>query len=332
MYESHFGLTDQPFGMTPDPRYYYQSATHREALAALVYGIQRRRGFMTLVGEVGTGKTTLINALLESLDRSTCSILVTHTTVDREELLRVILHKLYEAHGPRLPATLPDDDAAGVRNRLAGLSRVELINEFSAFVNGEFMAYRPPPVLVVDEAQNLSVAVLEEIRLLTNLEGPKSKLLQVVLAGQPELEKKLLRNDLRQLRQRIAVSARLESLTRGETGAYIAYRLEQAGGAARELFSDDAIDSIWRASQGYPRTINVLCDYSLVNAYAESADRVTKELAEGAIRDALCLRSEEHDLEKPKPYLVTNLGPRAVPIAGDHAAAGGELDPGEHHE
>jgi general secretion pathway protein A len=314
MYESFFGLDSQPFGMTPDPRFYFQGSSHREALAGLQYGIQQRRGFLTLVGEVGTGKTTLITTLLEGLDRSTCTILVTHTTIDREELLRIILHKLHEAHGPRLPASLPGDEDSNVSVRLSGLSRIELINEFSAFVNGEFMAYRPPPILVIDEAQNLSVKVLEEVRLLTNLEGPKSKLLQVLLAGQPELEEKLLRTDLRQLRQRVAVSVRLEPFDHESTGEYIRHRLKQAGSADGDLFSDEAVDAIWHASNGFPRTINVLCDYSLVNAYGAGQKQVIKDMAEEAINDVLCLRSEMDSLEKPKPYLVTNLAVGEVQV------------------
>ena len=133
MYKRFLGLTNNPFGMTPDPRFYYRSASHQEAFAALMYGVRERRGFMTLVGEVGTGKTILINSLIETIDRLTCSVLLTHTTVDRDELLRMILFKLYEAHGPRLAASLEEDNESFTTPRLADLPRVELLNQLNAF-------------------------------------------------------------------------------------------------------------------------------------------------------------------------------------------------------
>jgi len=312
VYENFFGLDAHPFGMTPDPRFYYQSGSHREALAALKYGVLARRGFMVLVGEVGTGKTTLINTLLEEVDRSTCTILVTHTTVDREELLRIILFKLHESHGPRLPAKLRDEEEILNDKRLTRLSRVELINEFNAFVNGESMAFRPPPLLIVDEAQNLSPQVLEEVRLLTNLEGPKSKLLQVILAGQPELEQTLMRHELRQLRQRIAVHARLEPLTLDEAIAYVAHRLNQCGCTKPDVFNRAALESIWQASHGYARTINVLCDYALVSAFAAGESQVGVEAAHEAIRDVSPPSIEPQLRRKPSSYLITNLENRHV--------------------
>ena len=324
MYESHFGLTSPPFGMTPDPRVYYQGSAHREAFAALRYGVYERRGFMILVGEVGTGKTTLINTLLDEIERSTCTILVTHTTVDREELLRIILFRLFESQGPRLPAQRRDDGDDSTASRLARLSRIELINEFCSFVNGESMAFRPPPLLIIDEAQNLSPQVLEEVRLLTNLEGPKSKLLQVILAGQPELEQTLLRYELRQLRQRIAVHARLEPLGLDETIGYIAYRLNQAGCERPDVFNRAALEAIYEASKGSPRTINVLCDYALVNAFGAGERQVNEGLALEAIQDVMRYRADEPKLEKPKPYLVTHLDGGPVPKTARQAVVNGK--------
>jgi type II secretory pathway predicted ATPase ExeA len=310
MYEKFFGLDRNPFGMTPDPNCYFMSESHKEAFAGLSYGIAERRGFMTLVGEVGTGKTTLLNAIMNSLDRSTVTILVRHTTVDREELLRIILHNLYASQG------LGQKDKRRRKNggsltdsRVSRLSRVELINEFYAFVTGEFMAYQPPPLLIVDEAQNLSVDVLEEVRLLTNLEDPKSKMLQVILAGQPELEEKLMRSDLRQLRQRIAVSARLEPLSLADTTDYINYRLERAGCGRPGLFTKGAVDAIWTASKGSPRTINVICDHAMVNAFALGVDEINGKGAREAIQDVLCLQVKDTSVRKPGPYLVSRLEP-----------------------
>jgi len=313
MYEKYYGLKSNPFAMTPDPQCYFMSESHREAFAGLSYGIANRRGFMTLVGEVGTGKTTLLNAILRSLDRSTVTILVRHTTVDREELLRIILHNLYAAHGPRETGRRRkrDGESHSPDSRISGLSRVELINEFYAFVTGEFMAYQPPPLLVIDEAQNLPVDVLEEVRLLTNLEDPKSKMLQLILAGQPELEEKLLRTDLRQLRQRIAVSARLESLSRAETSDYISFRMERAGCPNKDLFTKPAVDAIWSASKGSPRTINVLCDHALVTAFAMGMMEVEGPAAREAVNDVMCLRLQEPPIRKPGPYLVNHLESRS---------------------
>jgi type II secretory pathway predicted ATPase ExeA len=263
---------------------------------------------MSLVGEVGSGKTTLLNALIEHLDPSTCIIQIRHTTLDREELLKLILQNLLEAHGPRRTGDGENHRGFFSDSRLQGYSRAELINEFNAFVNGEFMTYQPPPILIIDEAQNLGPDVLEEVRLLTNLENPKSKMLQVVLSGQPELEGILLRSDLRQLRQRIAVHARLDPLTLEETGEYVAFRLECAGSPdGGSLFSEAALNLIWTASKGSPRTINVLCDHALVNAFAEGASHVHVAAAKEAVQDVLCPRGPDGEVKKPRPYLVTDL-------------------------
>ncbi len=322
MYESFFGFKANPFSMTPDPQCHFQSESHREAYAGLSYGIAERRGFMTLVGEVGTGKTTLLNAIMNSLDRSTVTILVRHTTIDREELLRIILHNLYASHGPRQTDNKRRQNGGSLTDsRVSGMSRIELINEFYAFVTGEFMAFQPPPLLIIDEAQNLSVDVLEEVRLLTNLEDPKSKMLQVILAGQPELEEKLMRTDLRQLRQRIAVSARLEPLSLADTAAYIAFRLERAGCTTTDLFSKAAVDAIWTASKGSPRTINVLCDHCLVNAFAMGMREVEGRTAREAIQDVLCLQLKDTSIRKPGPYLVSHLESENESSAGKAAAA-----------
>lgn len=311
MYERHFGLKRNPFGMTPDPDCYFMSESHREAYAGLSYGIANRRGFMTLVGEVGTGKTTLLNAILNSIDHSMVTIVVRHTTVDREELLRIILHSLYSARG-RHQADNGRRQKSGsdsFQSRIARLTRVELINEFYAFVTGEYMSYQPPPLLIVDEAQNLSVDVLEEVRLLTNLEDPKAKMLQLILAGQPELEEKLLRSDLRQLRQRIAVSARLESLSMAEVSDYINFRLERAGCPKKDLFTRNAVETIWSASNGSPRTINVLCDHAMVTAFAMGMEEVEGLAAREAVTDVLCPSAQEPTIRKPGPYLVSHFEP-----------------------
>jgi general secretion pathway protein A len=265
MYESHFGLRTKPFAVTPDPRFLYQGRTHREALAALTYGVGHRRGFVCLIGEVGTGKTILLRALLERLDVSVRTVLITHTTLDREELVRMILHDLGVTH--------------------AGMTRVEMIQALQEYVLSELMARRPPPLLIVDEAQNLLEEVLEEIRLLTNLEIGDSKLLQVVLSGQPELERMLARPGLRQLGQRIAVRARLAPLDQAETMAYVKHRLHVAGARNLDLFSRRALRRVFWRTAGLPRLVNILCEQSLVNAFGAGEDRVEEGHVAEAARD-----------------------------------------------
>ncbi len=202
-----------------------------------------------------------------------------------------------------------DDEAA----RLAELSRVELINEFNSFVKSQFMAHRPPPLLIIDEAQNLSVEVLEEVRLLTNLEGPQNKLLQVLMAGQPELEAHLLKPELRQLRQRIAVNALLEPLTFEDALQYVSHRLNVAGHPTGEVFKRTAVEAVWFAAEGYPRTINILCDQAMVAAFAMGLKTIDASTAQEVIEDVLCLSTERLKFHKPKPYVVSNLDRGRVP-------------------
>ena len=265
MYEPFFGLDAKPFAVTPDPRFLYSSRSHREALAALVYGVRERRGFIRLVGEVGTGKTTLLRALLERLDVSIRTVLITHTTVDRDELLRMILDEL----------EMPCDH----------LSRVQVIQSLHDLVLLTFEAHLPAPLIIVDEAQNLADDVLEEIRLLTNLEVGDSKLVQVILSGQPELERKLEKPNLRQLGQRVAVRARLEPLGEDDTAAYVRHRLKVAGAKDIDLFSAKALATVWRRTAGLPRLINIVCEQALVNAFGAGQKRVDESLVDEAVRD-----------------------------------------------
>jgi len=265
MYETHFGLRMKPFAVTPNPRFLYPSRSHREALASLVYGVKHRRGFICLVGEVGTGKTTLLRALLDGLNVSVRTALITHTTIDREDLLWLILNELLIPH--------------------AGLSRVEMIQALHDFVVAELESGSFPPLLIVDEAQNLDDEILEEIRLLTNLEIGDTKLLQVILAGQPELEQKLARPQLRQLGQRMAVRARLEPLDREETAAYVYHRLRIAGSRDGHLFTRAALRRVWLRTAGVPRLINIVCEQALVNAFGANRDTVSEAFVEEAARD-----------------------------------------------
>ncbi len=267
MYERYFGLQRAPFAVTPDPAFLYESASHRHALAALAYGVHERRGFTCLVGEVGTGKSTLIRALLDRLADSMRSVFITHTTVGRVEMLSMILHEL----------GIPD----------ARLDRVGMLRALNEFVVGELRRRRPPPLLIIDEAQALSPAVLEEVRMLTNLEIADTKLLQVVLAGQPELETKLADPGLRQLRQRIAVFARLKPLTLQEAQAYVTHRLRVAGCPhAAVLFTRDALFLAWRSTGGIPRLLNIVCEQGLLYAFGAGKKVVDAAILGEAIREA----------------------------------------------
>jgi general secretion pathway protein A len=285
MYENHFGLQIKPFAVTPNPRFLYPARSHREALAALVYGVKQRRGFICLVGEVGTGKTTLLRALLERLDVSLRTVLITHTTLDRESLLRMILHDLLIPH--------------------ASLIRVEMIQALHDFVISELESGHFPPLLILDEAQNLDDEVLEEIRLLTNLEIGDTKLLQVILSGQPELEQKLARPKLRQLGQRIAVRAKLEPLNQEETVAYVHHRLNVAGAQNLNLFTRAALRTVWSGTGGIPRLINMVCEQALVNAFGANRDGVNEKLVEEAVHD-LGLGQPSQDGGSPEGRQLTD--------------------------
>jgi len=265
MYQHHFGLRAEPFAVTPDPTFLFTGRAHREALAALVYGVKQRRGFICLVGEIGTGKTTLLRALLERLDVSVRTILITHTTIGCDDLHRMVLQELSIPH--------------------AGLTRAEMVHALYEFLLVQFHARHPPPLLIVDEAQNLADEVLEEIRLLTNLEIGDGKLLQVILSGQPELDRNLARPGLRQLGQRIAVRARLDPLDEQETAAYVKHRLRIAAGHGVDLFSRAALRRVWWRTGGLPRLVNILCEMALVNAFGANRSRVDEGFVEEAARD-----------------------------------------------
>lgn len=256
MYEAHFGLTEKPFSLTPNPRFLYLSRTHQEALAHLRYGLDNRIGFIAVSGEVGTGKTTILRTLFEQLDEERFQVaMIFNPCLSAMELLQNVNREF------GLPA----------RKR----SSLALVEELNRFLLSENRVDRTP-VLVIDEAQNLAAEVLEQIRLLSNLETDSDKLLQIILVGQPELDALLDRAELRQLAQRIAVRCRLEPLDRQETAGYVQHRLQVAG-VFGDLFDTDALAAIFRWTRGLPRLINVLCDRALLSAYAEGRHRVSRE-------------------------------------------------------
>jgi general secretion pathway protein A len=266
MYTSFFGLNEKPFSITPDPRYLFLSERHSEALAHLLYGVTESGGFIQLTGEVGTGKTTVVRSLLEQMPKDTEVALVLNPRLTPHEFLLAITEEL------RVALTLEE--------RNSDKAIVDALNRrlLEAHAGGRRV------VLIVDEAQNLSPDVLEQIRLLTNLETAKQKLLQIILIGQPELRQLLARTDLRQLAQRITGRYHLEPLDRAETRAYIRHRLRVAGGGG-EIFSPGAMSAIHHAARGVPRLINVICDRALLGAYSREQPRVNRRTAQRGARE-----------------------------------------------
>jgi general secretion pathway protein A len=263
MYLKFFGLNEKPFAITPDPRYLYLSERHAEALAHLLYGINEAGGFVQLTGEVGTGKTTIVRSLLAQAPKDAEIALILNPRMTAPEFLLTICEEL----GIDVPAA-------------SRASLKDLVDVLSGYLLRAHAEGRRV-VLVVDEAQNLSFEVLEQVRLLTNLETNTQKLLQIILIGQPELRELLARNELRQLAQRITGRYHLDPLSREETTAYVRHRLRVAG-ATSELFSPWALREVYRLSRGVPRIINVICDRALLGAYSLDRHRVSGALVRRA--------------------------------------------------
>lgn len=267
MYKNFFGLQENPFNLNPDPRFLCLTPQIQEALDQLTYGVQNRKGLILLTGEVGTGKTTLVNYLLDWLhQQKTPTAFIFNPHLNVNHLFDFILNDFGISTDFRL-----------VCNMLLHLNQW-LIERFRA---------GSTPVLIVDEAQGLSFELLEEICLLLNLETASDKLLQVVLVGQPELEDKLKRPEMRQLRQRIALRCNTASLTLTESHEYIANRLRIAGATREPVFESDAVEALHYYSRGIPRVMNLLCEHALINAYVEELDPVTPQMVEEAARDFL---------------------------------------------
>jgi general secretion pathway protein A len=263
MYERFFGLTEKPFAITPDPRYLFLSERHAEALAHLAYGIREAGGFVQLTGEVGTGKTMVVRSLLQQLPANCDMALILNPRITPAEFLVAICDELH------LP--VPERLASSVKSLVDLLSRFLL----DAHARGRRV------VVMVDEAQNLSADVLEQVRLLTNLETATQKLLQIILVGQPELREVLGRSELRQLAQRITGRYHLGSLSRAESLAYVRHRLRVAGATA-DIFTGAALREVHRLSDGIPRVINVICDRALLGAFTREEHRVTGALVRQA--------------------------------------------------
>jgi type II secretory pathway predicted ATPase ExeA len=267
MYNEFFGLKESAFNVSPDPRYFFLTPVMREALAGLAYGVQRRKGIILLTGEVGTGKTTLLNQLMDWLRQNqAATAFVFNTRLNVEDLFNYILTDF------------------GIS--CASRAKSDMLIRLNTWLLDRYVAGEPEPaVLIVDEAQNLSLELLEEIRLLTNLETSSEKLLQIVLSGQPELEWKLKDPKLRQLRQRITLRYRTSQLSLSETLSYIEERLRIAGAKGEPIFPPETIESIHEYSRGVPRVINVLCEHALINAFAGRQKRVSVSLIHEVARE-----------------------------------------------
>ena len=270
MHEEYFGFTEKPFSLTPDPKYLYRSASHGSAFELLQYAIRRREGFVVVTGDIGTGKTTLCRAVLDQLDRRTFTALVLNPFLSEEDLLRVILQDF---------GVVSRDEIK--RGRLAGVSKQELIETLNEFLLS-LLPLGAGALLIIDEAQNLPLQTLEQIRILSNLETDKEKLLQIVLVGQPNLKDLLKSPALRQLDQRISIRFELKPLTSEETAAYVSHRLTIAGGGSIVHFAPRAMGVVYRFSGGIPRLINLLCDRSLLGAFGERTNRVTHDMVRAA--------------------------------------------------
>lgn len=265
MYLNFYNLRKQPFHITPDPEFLYLSPSHKEALAAIIYGIEKRKGFVAIVGAVGVGKTTILRSYLERADRERLKIIyVFNAKLTFEGLLRTIYQEL------ELP--VETNDVVEMTNRLYEV----LIEEYR---KGNTM------VLVIDEAQNMPLDTLENLRMLSNLETSKDKLVQIVLIGQPEFEEELKQHRLRQLRQRLAIRSTILPLTEDESAEYIRYRLQKAGADASSVFTKSAMKAVVKKARGIPRVINVLCDNALITGYGYRKQPVTRAIVKEIIRD-----------------------------------------------
>jgi general secretion pathway protein A len=262
MYELYFNLTKKPFDLLPNPEFIFLSKSHKRALTYLDYGIKERAGFILLTGEVGSGKTTIIRDLLKKQNPKVVLAKIFNTMVNSDQLISII----------------NDDFGLPVR----GKDKIELLRDLNAFLIEQY-AKGNQPTLIIDEAQNLDSTLLEEVRMLSNLETDSAKLLQIILVGQPELRQTLGQPGMLQLRQRISINCHLQPLSRTEIEDYIHHRLEIAGDRTAVVFDTEALDIIYKYSRGIPRLINIICDFLMLSAFAEE----TKHLDGGMVRDII---------------------------------------------
>lgn len=266
MYAAYFGLKENPFSLSPEPRYLFLSEKHRDALNCLIYGIQERKGFVLLSGDIGMGKTTICRSLLASMDHSVETALIFNTAVDELDLLETILGEY------------------GIDIKEKSKTKKNYIDILNEFLLKNFAAGKTA-VLLIDEAQNLSHGVLEQIRMLSNLETETEKLIQIILIGQPEIKNTLMRPALRQLNERITVRYDLKPLSLPEVRDYIMHRLAIAQGPGSLIFTKGAFSLIYNFSEGIPRRINALCDRALLIAYTKNINKINRKIVRLAVHD-----------------------------------------------
>ena len=279
MYEEYYRFSEKPFSLTPDPKFLFRSETHAGAFELLEYAMRRREGFVVITGDIGTGKTTLCRALLERLDRQTCSALLLNPFLSETDLIRLILQDF--------GVVSRDELRHGHMSRVSKQALIDTLNDFLL----SLLPLGACAMVIVDEAQNLPPQVLEQIRILSNLETDKEKLLQIVLVGRPGLRATLRTPELRQLAQRVSIRHELRPLTEDEVAAYVVHRLTVAGGGASVIFRPRALEAIHRLSQGIPRVINLLCDRALLAGFAARTDVI----------DAEIVNTSSESLELPRP-------------------------------
>jgi general secretion pathway protein A len=289
MYTQFYNLKEKPFEITPDPRFLYLGESHREGLAHLIYAVNERKGFTVITGEVGTGKTVLVQSLLGKLNGKTRTAYLFNPKLGPTDFLNFICEDL---------------GLKGVR-RYKG----QCLNILHSFLLNCY-TLKENVIVIIDEAQNLDPQLLEEVRLLTNLETSKAKLLQVILIGQPELDETLNRNEFRQLKQRVSLRFHVRPLTKEETMAYIKHRLARAGGVDTELFAPKALDRIYKYSKGIPRLINIVCDNALLIGYAIDqkiiGDKIIREVIENL--EGPVIKTYQRKLHRLGPVLLGILG------------------------
>jgi general secretion pathway protein A len=285
VYNAFYGLSENPFALTPDPRYAFLSEAHAQALALVTYGIQERKGFVVILGEVGTGKTTLIRHLLDRFDASIRPVFIFNPAITFLELLQLTFRDL------ELPCP--------------NLRRLEMIEALNEYLLKEAAASHHV-VLIIDEAQHLSPEVLEELRMLSNLETTEGKLIQILLVGQPEMGSLLARPELRQLRQRIGLIAELKPLCYDDTVRYVAHRLAQAGHSGPRIFTRRALRTIHAATGGIPRLVNVICDKALLHGYDVRAPKITRRLVKTALADWVIARRPARARERQSRHAKTS--------------------------
>jgi len=264
MYTEFFGLSAKPFELLPNPKFLYLSKGHRKALSYLQYGVQEHAGFTLMTGEVGSGKTTLVRDIINRISADTTLAMIFNTRVDGQQLVGMI------------------NEDFGLS--IDGKDKVQLLRDLNDFLLEECTAGRQP-IIIIDEAQNLSADALEEVRMLSNLEADSFKLVQIILVGQPELKQIIAKPSLRQLRQRISISCHLNPLNREETEEYIFHRLGTVGNRDCVTFKDGAFDTIFRFSGGIPRLINLICDFLLLSAFVEETREIDIELVKDAVNE-----------------------------------------------